>query len=169
EQNLIAEKEDYEIPTTALKIVKVEVLDNDGNYQPLTEKKISDLGGMSVDEYLEDSGMPLKYILVGKYIKLKPKPKAGDVTLASGLRLWVSREVDIFTYTDEAQEPGFAEPFHRLLSLGAAFDFASVKKLSNKNDLRTEIEQLKTQLFEFYGNKNLDSKPRIMPRRESII
>lgn len=70
-----------------------------------------------------------------------------------------SREVDPFTAADTTQEPGFAEPFHRILSLGAAYDWLIVNDTSTKADrILNQYEQLRMELREFYATRNKDTR-----------
>lgn len=95
---------------------------------------------------------------------LYPAPATGSVTLTSGGKMFFSREVDAFAAADTTQEPGFAEPFHRLLSLGAAFDWLLINGPVDKADrIRQEYEQLRAEMREFYGDKNREVRIGFRP------
>jgi len=192
---LVAAQQDYEIPTTAQKIDRVEILDSSGNYQVLEQIDKSQIKSIAMSEYMETDGMPVKYDLVGCSILLYPAPAAANVTTAAGIKVYFSRDIrdfackygtadattadhlvddtsaqfeesdigrtaynvtdsttstitaytdagdvtvdsDIFVDTEEyrihsdSQEPGFVNNFHRILSLGASYDYAASYNLS---------------------------------------
>lgn len=159
--NLVAETQNYKMPSALLKIIRVEVKDSSGNFRllrPLDEAEIP----VGLTEYKESSGLPTHYDLVGDYIYLYPKPAAASVTTSSGLRYYVLREIDLFVAADTTQEPGFADPFHRIVSLGAAYDYCTAKEQHAKADryLR-DIETLKMELMAFYTERDNKTKVRI--------
>lgn len=164
---LVNSQPDYSIPSEALRIKRVEVRDGNGDYKivtPIDETQIS----VALDEFHSTDGLPLFYRLVKNSIILYPAPDNGvSVTLASGLKLYFLREVDEFTASDTTQEPGIAEPFHRILSLGAAYDFALAKGKENMNALRGELEILLNDLRAFYAQRHDDFDTIIRPRVES--
>lgn len=104
----------------------------------------------------------------GDSVYLYPAPATGSVTMTAGGRMFFSREVDAFTSADTTQEPGFAEPYHRIVSLGMSFDWLMVNGPREKaTDARTEIEQLRSELREFYGSKNQESRVGFRPARDT--
>jgi len=112
---IVDEQQDYEIPSTAQKIDRVEVLDSDGNYQLLKPFDKSEIKSSSMSEYQETAGMPIYYDLVGRSVFLYPKPSTTYVTATKGLKLYFTRDIDEFAYTDTTTAPGFVSNFHRLL------------------------------------------------------
>ena len=84
------------------------------------------------------------------------------MTLTSGGNMLFSREVDAFTTSDTTQEPGFAEPFHRLLSLGAAYDWLVINDTNAKADrVLQQYEQLRAELRQFYSSRTKDNDPAV--------
>jgi len=117
-----------------------------------------------VTDYKTADGLPREYRLEGEDIILEPAVAASDVTLADGLIYHYTREVDGFAATDTTQEPGFAEPFHRIISLGMAYDWLLVNGPLDKADrVRQEIEVLMADLREFYSDRARDAKASIQP------
>jgi len=93
------------------------------------------------------------YDLVGNYLYLYPIP---DLAVTSGLKLWVSREVDEFTSADTTQEPGIDEPFHEMIAVGASLDYALAKGLSTVNNLATKYADYEPRLRRYYSKKEDD-------------
>lgn len=165
--NLTNSTKTYALPTGALRIRRVEVKDQAGNWQvviPIAEQKI--VGGE--EEFMETDGRPQYYVLEGDKLRLFPAPDNGvSVTLTNGLRIFFDREVDEFTSADTTQEPGLPEPFHRILSIGAAYDFCLAKQKPQTNMLKMELEQLVSQLKEFFSVREVNVRPRLSARNRS--
>ncbi|MBK9272800.1 MAG: hypothetical protein IPM48_14540 [Saprospiraceae bacterium] len=163
---LVNNQRDYSIPTTALSVERVEVMDKNGDYR-LLEKK--DRSNFEIGLDNEDAGMPKYWDLEGYSVILYPKPTSDYVTLSSGLRLFLSRQVTKFTKSDSAVEPGFEEQFHEFLSKGPSFDFALSKNMYDKaNALRGEINQLRVDLENFY-RKRTKTLPTINPKKQYYV
>ena len=162
---MVASQPDYSIPTNALKILRVEVKDNSGNWtivKPIDEEQIK----VALDEFEKTDGLPRFYRAIRRNVVLYPAPATSSVTLSAGLKIYFLREVDEFAATDTTQEPGIAEPFHRILSLGAAYDFALAKGLPNQTNLKLEFEQLLKELSEFYNSRHRDFRQKLRPKIE---
>ena len=69
-----------------------------------------------------------------------------------------------FEVTNTNTEPGFDNHFHRIISYGAAYDFAVANGIEDrKKDIRNELEQLHSEINEHYGSRHRDFRPRIIP------
>ena len=169
--DLVANQQDYELPSSAQKLERVEVKNQDGDYvviDPIDKSQIPDI---ALTEYYEDSGMPLCYDVVGRSLVLYPAPGTGYVTLTDGLKVYVSRDVIQFNATATTQEPGFAKQFHRILPVGACMDFAVGSQMFNSvNSLNILLKEVETDMNEFYArrHRNPDSNPRIRPNDEGM-
>jgi hypothetical protein len=169
---LVNNQQDYTLPSTAQTIKRVEVLDGNGNYQPLTLITLQDIikQGYSVSEFYKTAGLPVFYMLDGRSILLFPKPASGQVTLTAGLKVYFDRNADAFSITDTSTVPGFETNFHRLISCGAALDFAQSRQLINSiNILTPKLSSLKSDLIEFYSSRAVEEKPQIRITRDNCI
>jgi hypothetical protein len=163
--DLVADQQDYELPSTAQMVLKVRVLDKDGNPSELTPVSFI---GMTSDT--DNRGMPTEYELRGRSIILNKLPTSDYVTLTNGLEVYFSRDIDEFVSTDTTKEPGFVSNFHRLLSLGASHDYAiSYEMFDKANFLKGDINEMVAELRKFYGSQFRDMKTRILPRKQSYI
>lgn len=158
--DLVDNQQDYEIPSTAQRVERVEVLDSNSNYQKLRQIDWNDIK-IATSEYLETNGMPLYYDLVGRSIFLYPTPASGYVTTSAGLKLYFNRDIDEFVPGDTTQEPGFAKPFHRILSLGAAIDY--LRDDARRERLIIMKTDLQKSLQRFYGKRMIERRPKIIP------
>ena len=167
---LVASQQDYSLPSSALKIERVEVMDVDGNYQivnPITKEWIK---SQSISEFYETPGMPVYYSMEADSILLYPAPAAGSVTLAAGLKIYINRDVSTFSLTDTSTTPGFDPIFHRGVSMGAALDFANSRNMVNTIPiLVNKLNSFKSDLQEFYTSRQVDIKPNLRLRREEAI
>lgn len=172
--NLEHEQQDYELPTVAQKVERIEILSKEGTWEKLMPIDKSQIN-VALPEYHKTPGMPLFYDLTGWSIVLYPKPSQDDVTLLKGLKAYVSRGIIEFLVSDTIKEPGFTKNFHRILSLGAAMDFCMVNELRNKErNYRKQIFGggttlgLKEELQNFYKERHREGMQQI-ETRASII
>jgi hypothetical protein len=164
---LVADQADYQIPSYAQKIDRLEVLDVSGD----SHKVVPFDKGMrseAMTELYSSTGLPEYYDMVGNSIKLYPTPDATYCTLAAGLKLYFSREVDEFVIGDTTMEPGFLGDFHRMISLGAALDWAMPKGLSVITSLQNQISAMKENIKKFYGHRDRDLRVKIVPPNRSF-
>lgn len=155
---LVAGQQDYDLPATCQRLERVEVLDGNGNYIPLEQKDIHDIK-VGATEYLSGGGTPMFYDIIGNSVFLYPYPATGYVTLAAGLKIWFSR--DVTALDSDADTPGFALPFHRLLSLNAAIDFS--RDPGDIQKWTTQKVILENSMRSFYSKRNVDKNIRLKP------
>lgn len=155
----------YLIPTTAIRIEDVEIKDSNGIWSRLQPITLADMGGLSPEVFLSGTGFPIKYLLEGNEIRLFPAPDSASVTLASGMAVRLSRAVTEIAVTATTTIPGFAVPFHRLLSLAAAIDF--IQDDSQRNFLLIQRDRLEKNMVNFYSKRSDDYKTRIIPGSKS--
>jgi len=167
--DLVADQRDYELPSTARKIDRIEVKDSDGDWSPVYPMDKSEIPTTAMEEFEETNGLPEYYDMVGRSILLYPKPSADDVTLTDGLKLYCSRDIVAFSSSATTREPGFDNHFHRICSLGAAYDYAASKGLRKTPILKKELEELKQELQTFYGTRHRDFKTRLDVQEDSNI
>jgi len=168
--NLVAEQYDYELPSTAQQIQRVEVLDSNGDYQLVKPIDKSQITTQAMTELYSSSGFPEYCDMSGRSILLYPTPAASEVTLTKGLKIYVARTVDVFTSSDTTQEPGFANNFHALIPLGASKRYAIGKKMwDTVRACKEEMAEIERDFEEFYSRRDKDVKPRIKPTTRNCI
>jgi len=151
--DLSATVQEHVMPTSEnsglLKIKRVEVdLDNDGVYEPADKIDINEYRHISlgnsadINDHFTNSNP--KYSMFDNSLFLFPVP---DTDVTGGLKIWYSENVNEFTATaaNNTAEPPFPRPFHRILSLGPALDYAKKYKMK---DLIAYCER------ELYGTAN---------------
>lgn len=164
-------QEDYAIPVTHLKILRVRVKDQSGNYVTLTPRSRRLLS----DSELASTGTPETYDVLGNSIYLNPKPPY-DYT--AGLEVQFQRGPSYFTAASVAVEPGFAAQFHRLISLYTALDYCDIHLPDQAKVIRDRIgtppdpghnivgSGLEGELVEFYSSRDYDRPQSLSVRKE---
>lgn len=168
--NLVDGQQDYQLSVSHLKILAVEILDDGGNWHTVTPIDMQDLRrkGFAQVEFMEESGFPQYYDLLGDSIFLYPKPETSYVTLTGGLKVYFQREPSYFTTDDDTKEPGIPRTFHDLPILYACAKYAKANQMTEKaRELDAEIEKRKTKMQWFVSKRNVDSKPRLQARYKS--
>lgn len=159
--NLEDGQQGYKLPDEHIRIRAVEVQDNNGDFSRLDQIDINDLE-RTITNYRDTPGMPDEYDLMGETIRLFPAPDANSVTLTDGIKIYTTRQLEVFDPTDTTKEPGFDETYHRILSLGAAVDWLSTygtqENVSNKKGLLDEMRQ---DLKEAYASRNPEAGTRL--------
>lgn len=163
-RDLVAGQAVYELPAGFLRLERVEVMDSQGDYKRLYPKDQADISG-AYTEFEETDGLPRYYDVTGNSIILMPAPAAADVTTIAGLRVHILREIDIFTTSDTTQESGtIPEPFQRIVSFGASYDYLLARGDYEKSDrIRNELNEMLKDLGDMTAHMNSDEHIRIRP------
>lgn len=163
---LVASQRDYTLPSNFLKLLRVEVKDSAGNYQKVQEFDEQQVQA-GLTEFMKSDGLPLYYREVGNSIELYPAASATSTTLSAGLKVYYTRTQTEFTNADAAVSPGFSANFHRILSLGAAYDFASTQMTHDQvliGQLKGRLDKMREDIKQYYSSRNREVKPIIRPK-----
>lgn len=158
---IVHNQQDYSLPSTTQRLEAVNVKDKTGNWHKLQQFDIHDTN-MALPEFMDGIGMPMYYDLVGRSIMLYPTPSSAAVTLASGMAVYVSRDVTELVASATSSSPGFATAFHRILSYSAAMDF--VQDSAERQLLAVQKDRLERGLVRFYGKRNVSVQSAFKPR-----
>lgn len=151
--NLVANQQDYNISGESfLKILKIEIENSSGDSNPLQPISLEDKRTESMTDYKKTAGTPLEYDKFGNSVFLYPKP---STDIAGGLKIYYQRNVTHFTATDDTKVPGFVELYHKLLSYGAAFDYALSNGMNSKmSSLSALIANMERDMTLYYSTRN---------------
>jgi len=167
--DIVNEQQDYELPDEALQVDRIEIKDTNGEWAkliPMDKSMVRD----ALTEFYKTAGIPKYYDLAGRSIILYPKPDTSRCGVSGALKAYFTRSSTAFDYTDTSTEPGFAKPFHYLLAVGAALDYAiSYEEWNKANQLRAEWNKGIEALKSFYGLRHREMRPRIIPYEQSSI
>jgi hypothetical protein len=158
--SLVNNQQDYELPSTAQRLERVQIMDTGGDWHLLKQIDIHDID-TATEEFLQGAGMPAYYDLVGRSIMLYPIPTSDNVTLTNGLQIHVNRDVTEFSVSATTTVPGFATPFHRILSYAAAIDFTKEEK--DRNFFILMKDRLEKGLTRFYSKRDVERKTTMQP------
>lgn len=158
---LVAGQQDYTFNSAHLEIEGVSVLKADATWHKLTP--IDDQTQIGVDpaEFFKTDGLPNYYDKQGRSVVLYPGPAAGNVTLASGLKVFFKRTADLYTsaqVTTGTKEPGFASPFHVILAYKAALPYAQSYKPKRVPMIMAGIARLEGEIKKHYGRREQDRR-----------
>lgn len=156
--DLIDGQKDYELPTDILAIRRVEIKNSSGDWIKL---RLFDEAQHYDGLDNEDSGLPARYRLSGESLLLYPKPDASQVTTDDGLRIHLDRTFTGFDTSDADTTPGFAEPFHDLLSFMIAKKYFIANVPNQKGIYDQEIAQMKFDMQDYYAGRAKEEKPTI--------
>ena len=158
------DQDDYALPSGYMKIDRVEVKDASGLWTKLIPFDKSQVK-IATDEFQKTSGLPIYYDLFANSLRLYP---ASDTERAAALKLYFGRDIDEFVVADTTQTPGFNVNFHRILSHGAALDYALANEIKGKIvSLRNRIGEMRVEIKDYYKDRNADlakKNVRVMPR-----
>jgi len=165
--DLVANQQDYVIPFSerVLKIKRLEITYDGSNWvkvEPIDINEISDpTNATSVaGRFFKDSP---RYDLNANGIFLYPIP---STSVTGGLKVWWTREIQEFTsgdMSDTTKYPGFDTPFHPMIALGVAFDYALAKSKDNRNALKAELDEYEVRLKKHYSSKQTDRRLDMVP------
>lgn len=161
--NLVASQKDYSLPTTLVKLVRVEVKDAGGNFQKVQQFDETQVS-QALTEFNKTDGLPLYYREIGNSIELYPSPSASDTTLTAGLKCYYQRVIQDFTTSDASVEPGFAKQFHPILSYSAAYEYALINQLPVMPVLKAKLDELRAGLREYYSSRNREVRPKLQAK-----
>ena len=157
---LVAGQQDYAFDVAFLTIEYVSVLDATGKYVLLHPIDPDDMR-TDPSQFETTDGLPMYYDKIGNSIYLYPKPAAGSVTLARGLKVGFQRTASLFELSDSTKEPGFASPFHALLAYRASLPYCMTYKKDRVPLYLNEAMRLGADCMKFYAKRQKDERPTI--------
>jgi hypothetical protein len=172
---IVDEQQDYGLPTNALSLERVEVLDIDGNYVKLTRMDKEEVISEAMSEYYKTPGMPRRYDVYANSVLLYPKPSTDYVTATKGLKLYLSRDVSVpstpVAYRNISTQPGFQITFHPYLAYGAALDYGIAKNYTQTKIelLKTALQEYEIQLSDYSSKRDRDYPVKIRPKSRSSV
>lgn len=161
------------LSVTWLKIARVRIKDQGGNWVTLPEVSRRVL---SDSQLTAPSGTPASYSHLGNYLYFD---KAPNYSSSGGVEVQFQRGSSYFIYTDTTKTPGFASPYHRLISFYSALDYCEVNGLSDRSaSIRARIgappdlmnnqagSGMEKELVDYYARRDDDVKVTLTPLRE---
>jgi len=159
EAAIVSGQADYQLPSTARRIHKIEILDSDGYRHLLAPFSIK----QEPTNPETETGTPTHYKAVGRSIVLYPQP---DYAKNDGITLYLSKSVT--QLSADADEPKIDREFHRYLSYGATRDwYFSRSNITKKREMEREMDKMKLQMRAFYAQRHTDYNAKINVKLEN--
>lgn len=164
---LVANQRDYSFPASLkiLRMTRVDVTYDGTNWYRATEVDSRDFSeGLGNDTVVDGrfSKSSPSYDLKANALMLYPRATQAEVDAGAKVRIEFARSQSDFATSDTTKTPGFDAPFHPMLAIGAALDYAI------ENDLVTKIQTLAAQwtdwearLKTYYSRKGGDAAYRM--------
>lgn len=153
---------EYPFPTDLLKPIRVEISYDGTNWRPAKFYDLADNWRESETAGADNVGSSVEY---PNYSETKPfvrferdsffvRPLNEDATVTGGIHIWYEKRQDALTASDT---PLFEANYHRLLVLKGALrimrKFKKDYKISDRNELRGEINDLRERMLQFYQTR----------------
>lgn len=171
--SLTANRRDYaftsdENGNLILEVHKVAILPSSGAsaYVELTPADTADPLSPYVENNTSVTGTPETYDKLGNAIFLDPIPSS---TIASGLKVYISREGSYFTTGDTTKKPGFHGLYHDILFVGPCYEYALDNALDKANGLSIRLARLEDGIKEAYSRRAKDERSIIKGKRINYL
>jgi len=152
--NLVSGQGDYSLATSMLKILKVEMLDSNGDLTTLQPIDITDQSEPL--ESIGTSGTPKYYDKHATSVILYPTPNYNST---NGLKVYYQRDASYFVSTDTTKKAGIPSIFHEYIALKMAEPYIRDKSKDNYVSIRNEITKYEEERIpEFYAKRNKDER-----------
>ena len=162
-QNLVSGVDKYLLPTEALTIDRVQILDSGGLERRLKQLPQENIE-RGIDEFLKTDAQPIFYNIVGNSIQIFP---AANYAQTNGFKVFFDRSsVDL---SDDSDVPGFALPYHKLVAIKASIDWYSTQKPDSPvlTGLIRDEQRYEVNISEFFAKRNKDFVRKIQRRVQS--
>jgi len=159
--DLVADQNEYPLPTDILKLNKVYIKPTStDDYLEATQR---DLSEVHEDNSTYNPTTP-EFDLLDNSIFVFLSDSIVDVT--DGLKIVYQKDLTELSETTDA--PNISEPFKRLLSMGAAFDYCLANELNNKaKSLKVMIDEAKASLVDSYANRSTVKPTILEPEKQN--
>lgn len=155
--SLVANQQDYKLPTALLKIKRAQITYDGTNWYRLNPIDLNEISEEITTTYIANNfnqSQPY-YDIQSNSIFLYPIPSSAVV---SGLKLWIDRSGYAFSsaeLTAGTLSPGFDRQFHELIALYGSYDY-NLSRGRNTETLKRDIVEFEQKLMDYYGNKQKD-------------
>ena len=158
----------FALPTGALTVIGVEIKYLNGTtWIPITMMTHEEFLRMGGDSAFPTAATPWAALVYGDVVRLLPAP---NYSQSASLRVFFDQEMGYFASTETTAVPGFASPFHRMLSIGAALDFAIAKGLTAKIVTLTNLwNDYDSRMKAYYAKRYKARFPGRMDPGEDLV
>lgn len=148
--------QDYEFDDSFLRIERVEIQDDNGDWHKLEPIDKADIS-VAVDEYQSTNGTPTHYDKIGDSVFLYPTP---DFSVTDGLKVHFQRNsVDISSFG--ATSPGFYPAKHMILAYMISIPYCVTYKKDRVGLYEQKVREMREDIIDFYGQRSEDERTQI--------
>jgi hypothetical protein len=159
--NLVANQQDYTFEVTHLKINRVEVKDESGNWTLLTPIDARDVE-VALAEFEATAGVPQYYDKIANSVFLYP---VSSYSQAASLKVYFQRPPSYFTSSDTTKVPGFNSLFHNLVALIACREYALDRQMPVAKSLAERVQIGLQDISDAYTLRNKDEVIGVRAKR----
>lgn len=186
ETDLVANQRDYTVLTDdnnalVLDIFKVMVKDSSGVYfeaTPIDQQLRGE--GVSIWDGQDTTGTPQEYDKTGNGIIFDVLPDyswRNDTEGEYGIKLFVNREANYFTFSDTTTKPGCPGIHHDYFYLKPAMEYARSNGLANYNQLRDAVFEfegdeergIQGKIAKYFAKRSRDERSIMRPKKINYI
>lgn len=168
---MIAGQRDYTMPVSekVLKIKRLDISYDGSTYykaEPIDAGEIPYGLGNDTTTDANFTRVAPRYDPQYNSLFIYPLPTAADVAAGGLLRVEWERQITPFTsgeLTTGTVVPGFDDPFHPILSYGAAFEYATSRQQPQLAQITAQLQDYEQRLRTHYGRKELDRRLMLLP------
>lgn len=158
--SMVANQQDYAIPLSLgiLKIQRIDLsYDNGGSWRRALPIDVQEINAPIDTTTIQSNFATVapRYDIRDNAIFLYPIPTSNST---NGIKIWFSRGPLEFITTDNTKQPGIDAAFHRMISIGASYDYAASKNLPQTQKLQNDLADYEMRLKQYYGSKDEDRK-----------
>lgn len=151
---LVADQQDYTFTVSHLKIIRVEVKDQQGNWHLVTPFDQRDVNDKALTEFLAESSLPQFYDKLANSLFLYPRP---NFSQDLSLKVYFQRPPVYFSATGaDTRVPGFNSLYHNLVALIACRDYALDRQLSSAKGLAERVQLGEQDVQDAYSLRSKD-------------
>lgn len=150
--DLVAGQEEYSLDDAYLKVRRIRIKNEQGDYVTIPAKDRRDL----TDSELDGSGMPEGYDKMGRSIMPFPVPAH---SADEGVEITFQKGSNYFTVADTDKEPGVDSVFHRYVSLYPAREYALKYAPKRLKAIDAQIKELDAEVVDHFNNRDTDEAP----------
>ena len=166
--DLSLSNQEYRLSPSHLKIIGVQIMNNQGDYQNMTDinYQTNDYLNSQDPTYYDSTSTSYNYRLKGDILTINPTLTSGSVTLVDGLKVIYQSEPEYFTIADTLTELGVPRTFHDVPVLFACAKYAKSNSMTDKaREIDSELERRKGDITKFFNNRKVASVKRMTPAR----
>lgn len=144
-------------------IYKVMLTDGDGNVHEIPQV---DQQEKNADKnfYSSETGLPTSYDITANGIFFNIIP---NFTVEDGIEIYINRTAMLFTTSDTTKKAGFSPLYHEYLVLKPSYEYARDNGLTNAEQLKRDMNEMRIEIETFYGNRGKDINRAFKPLTEN--